>query len=213
MKVKNLLFSGLVFSITIQISLAQESRKLDANDEHWSAYNREVTYEKGVIYLDAKSNDGLLWLNNTDFTNGAIELDIKGKNERGRSFVGIAFHGQDNQTFDGVYFRPFNFSSSERKNYSVQYIYMPEYDRKKLRHQFPGKYESSIASPPAADEWFRAKIVVKDSSIKVYVNNSTSPSLEVNKISELQSGKIGLWVGNGSDGWFKNVKVNPNRFE
>lgn len=208
MKAHYIIIAGLLGLFVPQASLAQLAKKTKPEPQYWSTFNREVKYgDDQVIYLNAKPNDGLLWLKDTDFTNGTIDLDIKGKDTRGQSFVGIAFHGQDNETFDAVYFRPFNFNVAERKSHSVQYISMPQYDWKKLRENFPGKYENQIASPPGANDWFHAKIVVENASIKVFVNGSKDPSLEVDKISDSKSGKVGLWVGNGSDGWFKNVEI------
>src|SRR5690606_4844603 len=102
-------------------------------------YNREVKYQNDVIHLNANNEDGLLWLNDTNFKNGAVELDIKGKDVRGQSFVGVAFHGIDNKNYDAIYFRPFNFESPERKSYSVQYINMPENPWSALRNKYPGK--------------------------------------------------------------------------
>ena len=50
----------------------------------WTLYNRELITDT-VVHLNEKAGDGMLWLRNFDFTNGRIELDIKGKDETGRS--------------------------------------------------------------------------------------------------------------------------------
>jgi hypothetical protein len=39
------------------------------------------------------------------------------------------------------------------------------------------------------------------------VNGAKEASLEVVQMSDQKEGKLGLWVGNGSDGWFKNIVV------
>lgn len=194
-----LLFTGMV--------QGQSVKRIKANTQKWTAFNREVTYKDDVIYLDAKASDGILWLKNYNFSNGTIELDIKGKDERGRSFVGIAFHASGDETFDGVYFRPFNFKSPERNSHSVQYISMPDNDWSALRKEFPGKYENKISPAPEPDQWLHAKIVVEYPRVTVYVNGAQKASLEVDQISDRKEGMLGLWVGNGSDGWFKNIEV------
>lgn len=186
----------------------QTNPEMDA--KNFTVYNREVTYANGVAHLDAKENDGILWLNNFTFRNGTIELDIKGKNTPGQSFVGIAFHGKDDQTHDGVYFRPFNFRNPERKAHAVQYISMPEYDWSTLRNTFPGKYENEMKPVPDPDDWFSARIVVNYPHVKVYVEGSRQPALEVEQLSDAKQGKVGLWVGNGSEGWFRNLKITSN---
>ncbi len=190
---------------------AQSGNGLEMDPENWSVYNREVSFDGGTAHLNAKANDGLLWLKDAPFKNGTIELDIKGRDTPGRSFVGLAFHGRDNETFDGVYFRPFNFKNPQKKSHAIQYIAMPENDWSSLRKAFPGKYESSMDPvPEVVDDWFHVKVVVDHPKVTVYVNGSSSPTLGIEQISTRKTGKVGFWVGNGSEGWFKNLKITES---
>jgi hypothetical protein len=177
------------------------------NSKIWSVSNRKANYDRAV-YLDKKFGDGILWLNKLVFTNGKIELDIKGKNEQGASFVGIAFHGLNDSTFDAVYFRPFNFKSSDRGNHAVQYVSEPQYTWSKLREEFPGKYENAVIPVPDPDDWFHAVIIVEYPVVKVFVNSSESPCLTINQLSDRKQGWVGFWVGNTSDGYFRNLKIS-----
>jgi len=52
---------------------------------------------------------GLALAKSVVFTTGTIEVDLKGKNVRQRSFLGVAFNVAGEKTFEAVYFRPFNF--------------------------------------------------------------------------------------------------------
>lgn len=174
----------------------------------WTVANREVTYTDEV-YLNGKSGDGLLWLNGSSFGNGTIELDIKGKDERGKSFVGLAFHGISDNTYDAIYFRPFNFKSPERKTHSVQYISHPDYTWNKLREEHPEKYENTVTPVPDPTGWFHVTIIVEHPTVKVFVNNSDKPSLVVDQLSSRKKGWIGFWVGNESEGYFKNLEITP----
>lgn len=196
-----------VLLLLIIVCFSSQAQNIAPDKEAWTAFNRNASYEKEIIHLDASENDGILWLNDLEFKNGTIELELKGKDERGKSFVGIAFHGLDDDTFDGVYFRAFNFKSPERKTHSVQYISMPGYEWRVLRETFPGKYENTVNPVPDPNDWFHAKIVVDYPSVKVYVNHSEKASLEIEQISKSKKGKFGLWVGNGSEGYFKNIKI------
>lgn len=202
----------VLFFISSDSLFAQQNKgNTEINPENYTVFNREVSYKDGTAYLNAQANDGLLWVNNTDFKNGTIELDIKGRNAPGQSFVGVAFHGMDEQTFDAVYFRPFNFKNPDRNTNSIQYIAMPQHDWSKLRNAFPGKYENAIKPvPEKEDDWFHAKIVVNYPQVKVYVNGSEKPSLEVEQISDTKHGKVGFWVGNGSEGWFRNLQISSD---
>lgn len=198
----------LAFTLFATNLLSGQGENLPVSKQNSTVFNREVLFADGVVYLNEKENDGILWLNNTSFKNGTIEVDLKGRNVQGKSFVGFVFHAQDEQTFDAIYFRPFNFKSKERGQNSVQYISMPQFGWETLRESFPRKYEKAVNPiPNPVDDWFHAKIVVNYPQVKVYVNGSEMPSLEVDQLSTTKHGKVGFWVGNGSDGWFKNLKI------
>src|SRR5258706_2878799 len=168
------------------------------DSKKWQTYNRHVTFDS-IVYLDGSAEDGVLWYKDFNFTNGRIELDLKGKNEQGRSFVGLAFHGLNDSTYDAVYFRPFNFLNLQNSNHSVQYISHPKNTWFKLREANPGKYENVINPVPNPQEWSHATIVVEYPSVKVFVNYSKETSLTINQLSTQKGGLIGFWVGNNSE--------------
>jgi hypothetical protein len=163
------------------------------------------------LRLDARSGDGVAWWPDVQFGNGTIELDILGKDLQGQSFVGVAFHGQDEKTFDAIYFRPFNFRGATdlARSHAVQYISHPTYTWDKLRAEHPGRYESAIAPPPDPTAWFHARIEIHHPSVRVFVNDIATPVLEVQQLSERKTGWVGVWVGNGSDGAFANLVIRP----
>ncbi|MEB2774320.1 family 16 glycoside hydrolase [Algoriphagus sp. D3-2-R+10] len=176
----------------------------------WTVHNREVTFSEEVIHLNAQENDGILWLTTSDFQNGTIEIDIKGRDLLGQSFVGLAFHGQSNEQYDAVYFRPFNFQSPERNSHSVQYISMPGYDWATLRESEPGKYENTITPVVDPTSWFHVRLEIQYPKINAFINGAKEASLSIEQISSRSSGQVGLWVGNGSEGWFKNIKLSES---
>jgi hypothetical protein len=108
-----------------------------------------------------------------------------------QSFVGVAFHGTD----------------SVRRIHAVQYVSHPDFPWNVLRETQNAKYEKAIPSAPDPNDWFHVKIVVDYPHITVYVNNSASPCLNVDKLNDRQTGKIGLWVGNTSGGEFANLVI------
>ena len=174
--------------------------------DQWVLYNRKVKVDDGV-HLNGMRGDGLLWLKGTVFRNGIIEADIRGEDRQGGSFVGIAFHGLNDSTYDAVYFRPFNFKNPDRNGHSVQYISHPDNTWWRLRVAYPGKYENPATPVPDPDDWFHATITVNYPVVKVYVNHSEQPSLEVEQLSRQKEGWVGFWVGNTSGGSFRNLKI------
>jgi len=194
-----------VYSQTYKPNL-QDKAQLSMNGR--STKNIEVNGWKG-LRIEEGDGTSVMILNNIIFGNGTIEFDCKGRNKVGGSFLGIAFHIQNDSTYDVVYFRPFNFSNPDtiRRWRAVQYISLPRYEWDKLRAEFPGKYENKVNPVPNADDWFHCKITVNDRLISVFVNNSIKPSLVVSKLTTTSSGKIGLWVDGGSDGSFANLEI------
>lgn len=205
-------FALLLFLGTCFYSAAQKVTTPDlsmvTNSKTWTVINRAVTTNSKSVHLDAKEGDGLVRLNDFTFENGKIDLDIKGQDKQGRSFVGFAFHGLNDSTFEAVYFRPFNFKNPERKTHSVQYVSHPKFPWYTLREKFPDKYENVVAPVPSPDDWFHATIVIEYPSVKVYVNNSSTPSLVVDQLSDRKNGWIGFWVGTTSEGDFRNLKIS-----
>lgn len=186
-----------------------------ASGEGWIVVNRTPAVEtvEGVtqVSFDAQVGDGAAWLDGVDFQNGTIEVSIRGKNNPGRSFVGIAFRGVDDQTYDAIYFRPFNFFADNALSLShmVQYVSHPENTWSRLREEHTDVYENGFADPPDPDGFFRARIVIEKPVVRVYVGEASEPCLVVNELTDRVGGRIGLWMGNGSDGSFADFTLRP----
>ena len=131
-----------------------------------------------------------------------------------RSFIGIAFHGLNDSTYDAVYCRPFNFYAKDsiRKIHAIQYVSHPNYTWKKLIEERNGQFKKEISNAPDPNSWFKMKIKVKDILVKAYINNAINPSLIVNKLNERKNGKTGIFVGDNSDGNFSSIKVMNSKF-
>lgn len=183
----------------------------------WTVANRSAAVEaqggRTIVTFDARPGDGAAWLNDVEFDTGTIELLIRGRNNPGRSFVGVAFRGIDDETYDAVYFRPFNFVADNdlSRSHMVQYISHPAHTWAQLRQDHPDVYENSLQDPPDPDDFFRARIVVADREIRVYVEDDTEPSLVVTELTNRTGGRIGLWMGNNSDGSFADLVLRKTR--
>ena len=205
-----------------QVCIAQENAIIPdlakiVEGEDWKITNREATIIKEndqlSIYFETQPGSGVAWLENVELTNGTIEIDIKGKDVSGRSFVGIAFRGVDEETYDAVYFRPFNFMSDDpvRRGHSVQYVSHPDYPWRRLREEHPEKYENPVDPVLDPGSFFHAKIIIEKPKISVFVNDGKEPCLVVEELTDRTGGWVGLWMGNNSDGTFANLKIIPTR--
>ena len=179
------------------------------------AGNSRVRWDPNVKGRPALFAGSVIWLDGVSFSEGTIECDILGKSTpRGSNFLGIAFHGANDTTYDCVYFRPFNFRAENPQNaaHAVQYISHPQWTWQKLRSEKTGQYEKPIGPPTDGDAWFRAKIVVEGRKVSVFVNEAPTPSLVVEKLNDRTSGKVAIWGGDAGDGGhFANLRITPRK--
>jgi hypothetical protein len=150
-----LCFAMFCFSIQAQTAINPSSES-DFNAVNRSIHLFSDQRGKSKIHVDAKPDVGVVWIKNVEFKTGVIEFEVKGKHVLQQSFVGIAFHGTNDSTYEAVYFRPFNFQATDsiRKKHAVQYISLPKFDWSYLRETFPDKYENALLNPVNPDGWF-----------------------------------------------------------
>jgi hypothetical protein len=178
------------------------------------AVNRTVTKldaKPGAVHMSEAADVGLAWIDASDFAEGTIEVDVRGRDVLQQSFLGIAFHGKDDKTYESVYLRPFNFRAEDptRHQHAVQYMMSPDYDWPRLRKEFPEEYENPVDASISPTDWVPLKVVVTAQAIQIFVGAVKTPTLEVKKLGQLDRGRVGLWVGNNSDGDFANLRVTP----
>jgi len=212
MKLKSVLHLSIILCLTTIHSFGQEQVNLadKLQNKNIKAVNRTISIygdQMDAVEMDAKDNDGLGIFEDIEFDTGTIEIDLLGENNPGKSFIGVAFNIQNDDTFEAIYFRPFNFVAEEqiRKDHMVQYIFHPEFTWRKLRDERTGEFEGEISGPPDPDDWFKAIIKITDHKVEVYVNEISEPVLSVDRLTSAKSNKIGIWTGFGSSGRFRNL--------
>ncbi len=168
-------------------------------------YGKAIASEKG---------SSLILIDDVEVSNGVIEFDLAGSrskdsNPMSRGFLGLAFRiSKNNSTYNCFYLRAANGRAKTQlqRNHTVQYMASPDFDWRKLRTETPGKYETYVDMVPL--EWTHVKIIIEDDSAEIYVHNATQPTLVVNELLTTEkSGKLGLWVGPGTDAYFANLKI------
>lgn len=171
-----------------------------------------------VTDISANTEAKFVKIDNYDFKNGVIEIELSGKpaessSEQARGFVGIAFRiDNDNSKFECFYLRPTNGRADDqvRRNHSAQYISFPDFPWFKLRKEFPEKYESYVDL--VSGEWTKVRIEVKDNRAKLFVHGNPQPTLLVNdlKLGADHRGAVGLWIGPGTEAHFANLRITKN---
>lgn len=199
-------------TILILSLIGCSSQTIHFENDNLDVINRDIvsiSNSKNSLTLNSKVGDGMAIINDLDFDEGLIELELKGENNPGKSFVGIAFNIQNDSIYEAVYFRPFNFQSDEKKRreHSVQYIYHPKYTWRFLRTNYEGQFESEYPSQPLPDEWFGVRVKIDDKKVYVYDQETNAELLAIERFTKQVSNRIGLWTGFNSKGEFRNLRI------
>lgn len=186
---------------------------------------RAVSYlgRKAVELTEAPSSadtvaglEEVALLDEPGFGDGTIELWVASTLAPGaaadvRGFVGLVFRSTaDGSHFENFYLRPTNGRADDqlRRNHSTQYASLPDYPWFRLRKETPGKYESY--ADLVAGQWTHVRVVVAGARASLYVNDAPQPALVVNDLKlGAGRGKIGLWIGPGTVGYFSQMVVTP----
>jgi hypothetical protein len=181
----------------------------------------EATTYRGMPALkltekEIGSAEALAIVKGISFRNGTIDLEVSGNLTKtaasgvARGFIGIAFRMQaDGSHFEHIYIRPTNGRADDqlRRNHSTQYASFPDWPWDRLRKETPGVYESYADMVPG--EWTHLRIVVDGTNASLYVGEAVQPCLIVHdlKLGDSQ-GSVALWIGPGTEGYFRALKIS-----
>ena len=207
----------VALAATIHIPV-EDGTRLKAMDVATNSVSYRGLKAVRVVEHPSPQYDGnaIAWVENVTFTNGTIEMECAGKPAAGsfegaRGFVGIAFRGTpDGRAYESFYVRPTNGRAEDqlRRNHSTQYISEPDYDFDRMRKEAPGVYESYVDLEAGA--WTHIRIDVDGVKARLFVNRSAQPVLIVNDLKRgLSGGQIGLWIGVGTEAYFRNLRITP----
>jgi hypothetical protein len=202
----------LLIAVAFIILSACSTETNTLTDYQLNTVNRTITStdkSTNTIAFDRMPGAGLGIIEEVDFETGTIALDIKGENNPGQSFVGLAFNVQNDSTYEAIYFRPFNFQSKEkiRREHSIQYISLPKFDWSILRTNQEGVFEAEYPRQPSPNEWFSVEIKVGENEVTVFEKGSEKVLLSVKRLTSFKSKKIALWMGHNSIGKFRNLML------
>lgn len=194
---------------------AQDLGRLDLKNTRAQA----VQYKgAAAIRLEIEAHDdsdGYAVIKGARFHNGTINVDVagapaKGAGEGARGFIGINFRMQEDGThWENIYIRPTNGRAPDqlRRNHSTQYTSHPDWPWEKLRDKTPGVYESYADMVPG--EWTHLRVVVQGRDASLYIDKAEQPCLLIHdlKLGDVE-GAVALWIGPGTEGYFKNFKID-----
>jgi hypothetical protein len=106
----------IVSAFTLLTSLNGFSQqKADSQElqKKYKVINRIITPGSiaGSVHVNEAGGPGIAWITGQEFNYGVLEFDVKGKDAFQQSFVGIAFHGLNETTYEAIYFRQLAYCS------------------------------------------------------------------------------------------------------
>jgi hypothetical protein len=153
-----------------------------------------------------------------DFTDGVLEVAIGGElSGRGapddRGFVGLSFHiTPDFASHETVYLRMTNGRLNvppppmPRIERAIQYVADPGFHFSDSRERFPGRYEKG--ADIAVGRWHRLRLEIAGARLRALIDDA-----EVLIVEDLRfagrRGMVGLFVGDGSRGYFRELRILP----
>jgi hypothetical protein len=153
-----------------------------------------------------------------DFTDGVLEVAIAGTlTGKGapddRGFVGLSFHiTPDFRSHETVYLRMTNGRLNvppppePRFSRAIQYVADPGFHFSDSREQFPGRYEKG--ADIAVGRWCRLRLEIAGPRLRALVDGAEVLAVEDLRFAG-RRGPVGLFVGDGSRGYFRELRVRP----
>jgi hypothetical protein len=151
---------------------------------------------KSCIKLDGMKQ-AVAFRKDISLRNFRIDFDLASQ-----SMGGVGFHASDEQNYHFLYFRPGYGGTKE----AIQYVPVYNGALSWVLYNYP-IYETTADTKQL--EWFHVAIEVKNNHMKVFVNNSSAPQMEIDLIaSGFNDGKILLRTMFGNS-YIANVGIIP----
>jgi hypothetical protein len=193
---------ALLLLLTCPWVLAQKTKRtvvpLVADKWTYTPAQVEFTTQKGEPVMHIMPGAGKVLAKDLDFSSGTIEFDVKPKS------ITFYFRMQDEKETECFYFR---LGKSNLNTATDALQYAPYLDGVLMWNTF-GYYQSN--APIKKEEWNHVKLVVSGSRMRMYVNRSDQPTLEVDQLEgNTTHGRIGF----EGDMLVSNLVVKPNEVE
>jgi hypothetical protein len=180
---------------------AQGQAKISPND--WAVFSenykpasmKDTTFlGKESMMLDGKTM-AVAFKKGARYKNFRLDCDIAG-----RVMSGIGFRAKDQQNYHFLYFRPGYGGTKE----AIQYVPVYNGSLSWVLYNYP-MYEKTADTKSL--QWFHATLEVRDQVMKVFVNGSAEPQMEITLIeSDFTEGNILLRSMFG-ESYFANIYI------
>jgi len=180
---------SFLLSITCLIAteiVAQEQVLAPFDSSSWNVDNAEFIHTKFQGKESILLTRGTFFLEDVEFLNGTIEVDINFANRR--NFPGVRFRIQDKGNYENFYVRPHQSGKPDANQYTPVFNGTAGWQ---LYHgedwSFPITYDF--------DTWHHIKIVVSGGKADIYFDDMERAAVKVDLLREIAAGKLGVSSG------------------
>lgn len=197
-----ILIGGLLLSLSAfgsSPAFAAGPEMVDFDSEQWTLINAEVTE-----HLGRKALSGFAVLQDVDFEDGVIEVDIAV--DGSISYPGLVFRMTSNESYERFYIRPHKMNGAFQD--ALQYT--PVFNGIAGWQLYSGEgYTASVTLP--ADRWIPLKIEVAGSRARLYLDGAEEPALIMDNLEHgISSGAIGLFGPKNQTAYFSNFRYSTD---
>ena len=164
------------------------------DSDRWIMRDAEVTE-----YLGRPALHGFAYIKDVEFENGIIEVDVAV--DGSRSYPGIFFRMQSEQTYEHFYIRPHRMG-----RYSDALQYTPNINGISGWQLYNGDgYTNSIDLPK--NQWVHLRLEIKGTQARLFIDNAEQPALVMNRLQIAPAnGTIALQGPKDQSAYFSNFR-------
>lgn len=186
---------------------AEGQQQFFADNPLWKLSGKQVAVENFAGRKAIKIHLGKALLDGVTFGDGLIEFDMYLSGER--AFAYLYFRGQSQQNFEEIYFRSHKSAAPDALQYS------PVFQSRSAWQLYHGEFGTAAATLPAK-QWIPVKLELKGPGMRVWVGESTQPTMVINQLGGSHEGGHlafrGFVPGTSAApyaAYFSNLRITP----
>ena len=191
MHIKTFLFASC---LALSTHAMAETDLVNFESDRWAKDKAQI-----VEHLGRQSLVGFAYLQDLEFENGVIEVDIAVTGQKVRAYPGIIFRMESDDNFERFYIRTHRASL-----YPDALQYTPIHNGITSWQLYNGDgFTAGVDFP--ADQWVHIRMEISGKQARVYVGDMDKPALIINELQHGESkGKIGVMAEGTA--YFSNFK-------
>jgi sugar lactone lactonase YvrE len=181
-------------ALTLAGAASGQSNTVDFESERWQVKRGEVTH-----HLGRKCFSGTAYLEEVDFENGVIEVDMAVSGQR--SYPGVVFRKQSDKNYEIFYVRPHRMGL-----YPDALQYTPMINGITGWQLYNGNGFTAGAEK-RDEQWVTLRLEIKGTQARVFYGDTEAPALIINELEHgVSHGSIGVMGQDNGSVWFSNFR-------